>query len=104
MNNITKFISLFYFRNGSEYVDSGSDIESGSSIPSDSDVEYTPVHVLDSEYTGEISQSQACFKHGVSYTPPGWKRVYIKRKRIHVDEEDEEHHCKKKIEFDPDES
>ena len=26
----------------SEYVDSGSDIESGSSIPSDSDVEYTP--------------------------------------------------------------
>ena len=54
------------------------------------DVEYTPVHVLDPDYTGEISQSQACFKHGMSYTPPSWRRVYIKRKRIHVDKQDDE--------------
>ena len=61
MNNITKFISLFYFINSSEYAQTL--IESRSSIPSDSDVEYTPVHVLDPKYTGEILQSEACFKH-----------------------------------------
>lgn len=35
----------------------------------------------DPEYSGPPSQSQACFNiRGHSYTPPGWKRVCVKRR------------------------
>lgn len=48
-----------------------------------SDGSYTDIHELDPDYDGPCYPSQACFGlHGVSYTPPGWRRRRVKRKKL----------------------
>ena len=44
-----------------------------------SDGSYTDVHELDLDYDGPVYPSQTCFGlHGVSYTPPSWRRQRMK--------------------------
>ena len=43
------------------------------------------MYEIDPDYKGPISQSQPGQKHGASYTPPGWKKVYKKRNLFHGD-------------------
>lgn len=54
---------------------------------------WTDTYVDDPDYTGPCYHSQPCLvgKHGASYTPPGWKRVTVKRKRLYsyVDDNDD---------------
>ena len=47
-----------------------------------SDGSYIETYTSDPSYTGPAYQSQPCGKHGASYTPPGWKRILIKRKKL----------------------
>lgn len=48
-----------------------------------SDGSYTDVHEADPLYDGPCYPSQPCFgRHGVSYTPPGWRRRRVKRKKL----------------------
>ena len=50
---------------------------------SSSDGSYTDIHELDPDYDGPCYPSQACFGlHGVSYTPPGWRRRRVKRRKL----------------------
>ena len=49
---------------------------------SDSSESYIETYTLDEEYTGPAYASQPCGKHGVSYTPPGWKRILVKRRKL----------------------
>lgn len=50
---------------------------------SSSDSSYTDIHELDPDYDGPCYPSQACFGlHGVSYTPPGWRRCRVKRQKL----------------------
>ena len=48
---------------------------------------WTDTYVDDPDYTGSPYHSQPCFtgKYGASYTPPGWKRITVKRKRLNAD-------------------
>lgn len=45
---------------------------------------YTDVYEADEDYDGPPYHSQPCMvgKHGASYTPPGWKRRSVKRKKL----------------------
>jgi hypothetical protein len=45
---------------------------------------YTDVYELDDEYDGPTYPSQPCIggKHGASYTPPGWRHRYVKRRKL----------------------
>lgn len=57
--------------------------KSPSSCENTSEREYTDTYVDDPDYTGSPYHSQPCFSiHGVSYTPPGWKRVTVKRRKL----------------------
>ena len=56
----------------------------------DEDWEY----VFDYSAVDEIPQSQAGFKRGHWYTPPGWKRVYKKHKTEDIST------AKKQLSFD----
>ena len=51
---------------------------SGSSTELDTDYTFDP----DPEHTEEVPQSLPCQKRGIHYTPPGWKRVYRKKRRL----------------------
>lgn len=48
---------------------------------SDSSIE---TYTLDEDYTGPAYASQPCSKHGASYTPPGWKRIRVKRRKLEL--------------------
>ena len=59
-----------------------------------SDGSYIETYTSDPTYTGPDYQSLPCGKHGACYTPPGWKRIQIKRKKLefsHSGEEDLTH-------------
>lgn len=59
-----------------------SDVTVSYSLES-SDGSYTDIHEPDPDYDGPCYPSQPCFgRHGVSYTPPGWRRRTIKRKKL----------------------
>lgn len=47
-----------------------------------SDGSYIETYISDPSYTGPDYQSLPCGKHGACYTPPGWKRIQIKRKKL----------------------
>ena len=49
---------------------------------------------IDPDYNVEPSQSQACFKRGIYYTPPEWMRKYKRKPR------EPEELAKKKLKFD----
>ena len=50
-----------------------------------SDGSYTDIHELDPDYNDPCYPSQVCFGlHGVSYTPPGWRRRRVKRKTLMI--------------------
>ena len=51
---------------------------------------YTDVYELDDEYDGPTYPSQPCIggKHGASYTPPGWRHQYIKRRKLQFQRKD----------------
>ena len=53
---------------------------------------WSETSVDDPDYTGPLYHSQPCLSgiHGASYTPPGFKRVMIKRKRIRLEVESSE--------------
>ena len=52
-------------------------------IDSSSEGSYTDEYQCDPDYDGEAYHSQPCFnKRGVSYTPPGFKRVHVKRRKV----------------------
>ncbi len=44
-------------------------------------------YTLDEDYTGPAYASQPCSKHGASYTPPGWKRIRVKRRKLEINDE-----------------
>ena len=57
--------------------------EERASTPEDvlEDIEYKEEYVIDEDYCGPVYPSQPCdCKRGVSYNPPGWKKVF-KRKQ-----------------------
>ena len=54
-----------------------SDIKSDSSGSS-----YIETYISDPTYDGPAYHSQPCNKHGASYTPPGWRKVMIKRRKL----------------------
>ena len=67
---------------GKQENNSDSDVTVRSSLES-SDGSYTDIHEADPDYDGPCYPSQPCFgHHGVSYTPPGWRRRRIKRKKL----------------------
>ena len=66
-------------------------------MTSDENTEYIEEFVLDKNYTGPPSQSQACYKRGISYTPPGWKKIYRKVKRSQNEDTDSHNSPKKKL-------
>ena len=41
-------------------------------------------YVQDESYEGLPYHSQPCSKRGISYTPPGWKKVLTKRKKENI--------------------
>ena len=43
---------------------------------------YIETYIGDPSYDGPAYHSQPCSKHGASYTPPGWKKVMIKRRKL----------------------
>ena len=43
---------------------------------------YIETYTSDPSYTGPTYASLPCSRHGVSYTPPGWKRVSVKRREL----------------------
>lgn len=43
---------------------------------------YIETYTSDPSYTGPTYASLPCSRHGVSYTPPGWKRVSVKRRKL----------------------
>ena len=47
-----------------------------------SDGSYIETYTSDPSYTGPDYQSLPCCKHGACYTPPGWKCIQIKRKKL----------------------
>ena len=53
-----------------------------SDVQSDSSGSYIETYVADPTYTGPAYHSQPCSKHGASYTPPGWRKIMIKRRRL----------------------
>lgn len=57
--------------------------DSDATIALESSGSSTDIHELDPDYDGPCYPSQACFgRHGVSYTPPGWRRRRVKRKKL----------------------
>lgn len=48
---------------------------------SDSSIE---IYTLDEDYTGPAYASQPCSKHGASYTPPGWKHIHVKMRKLEL--------------------
>ena len=50
---------------------------------------YIDVYDVDPEYTGSPYHSQPAMGgiHGASYTPPGWKHTYVKRRKLMMDAE-----------------
>ena len=50
---------------------------------------YTDVFDTDADYDGPVYASQPSYvgKHGASYTPPGWKRIRVKRRKLIEKEE-----------------
>ena len=63
---------------------------SGADSDTTSEGSYTETYICDPDYTGPAYASQPCSKHGCSYTPPGWKRILVKRKRLEYPQEDED--------------
>lgn len=69
-----------------------------SSISNNTAVDYisfgswSETYIDDPDYTGSPYHSQPCLSgiHGASYTPPGWKRVMVKRKCIRLEVESSE--------------
>lgn len=53
---------------------------------------YIDVYELDPDYIGSPYHSQPAMGgiHGASYTPPGWKHTYVKRRKLMGDAEGEE--------------
>ena len=43
---------------------------------------YIETYTSDPNYDGPAYQSLPCGKHGASYTPPGWRRVMVKRRKL----------------------
>lgn len=65
------------------------DVDSDATIDyhhgeSESSGSYTDIYEDDPAYDGPVYQSQPCMSgiHGASYTPPGWRRRTVKRKRL----------------------
>ena len=69
-----------------------------SSISNDTAVQYvdssssgswSETYIGDPDYTGSPYHSQPCFAgiHGASSTPPGWKKIMVKRKRRRLEME-----------------
>ena len=66
--------------------------EEKSDVNESSEGSSTDIHELDPDYDGPCYPSQACFgRHGVSYTPPGWRRRRIKRKKLMTRDVSEEY-------------
>ena len=55
---------------------------------SDSSGSYVETYTSDPAYDGPAYQSLPCSRHGVSYTPPGWKRIMVKRRKLEFTEAD----------------
>lgn len=51
-------------------------------LDTSSDGSYIEQYELDPNYEGPAYPSQPCGKHGASYTPPGWRKCMIKRKKL----------------------
>lgn len=61
-------------------------VEVLSDTQSDSSDSYIETYITDPSYTGPAYHSQPCGKHGACYTPPGWKKVMIKRRNLEFPE------------------
>lgn len=72
-----------------------------SSISNDTAVQYvdsssfgswSETYIADPDYKGSPYHSQLCLAgiHGASYTPPGWKKIMVKRKCRHLEMESPE--------------
>ena len=62
------------------YKKTGSE-EGSQNADSDSSGSYIETYMMDPTYDGPAYASQPCGKHGASYTPPGWKRILVKRRK-----------------------
>ena len=73
-----------------DYDSDATRLNSPSHDQSDHDVEsdttsegsYIETYTCDPNYPGPAYPSQPCSRHGVSYTPPGWKRIMVKRRKL----------------------
>ena len=55
---------------------------------SDGSTSLESVYEVDSDYSGPPPQSQPCQKCGVCYLPEGWRRTYVKRRKLNFDNVD----------------
>lgn len=60
-------------------------VDAASDSDSSHEGSYIETYVTDPTYDGPAYPSQPCGKHGASYTPPGWKRVMMKRRKLFHD-------------------
>ncbi len=62
------------------------EFKEGESVQEDSSSgsEYETKFVIDEDHSGMTHPSQACFKNGVEYVPPGWKSVLVKVEKGHA--------------------
>ena len=58
-----------------------------SALSDSSGSSYIETYIGDPSYDGPAYHSQPCSKHGASYTPPGWKKVMIKRRKLEFPED-----------------
>ena len=61
-------------------------VEDHDDADSDSSGSYIETYTTDPTYDGPAYHSQPCSRHGVSYTPPGWKRIMVKRRKLEFTE------------------